>query len=303
MANISDIELNQLRLLQIIFETKNLTRAGERAGLTQSAVSHTLKKLRHSFNDSLVIRQGNQLVMTPRAETLKPQLNRWLNDFEKNILFQEQFEPKTSTRTFFIATSDLVEQALSAPLITHLAGIAPQIRVVFRKLDKRGLASQIESGEVDFSISVMESSHPSLMVTTLYKDDFVSIARNGHPVLESPQDMKAFCHYPHVLAGTGKDTRGMVDDALNALGLSRTVQYKVANFSSAPYIVEQTDAIFTAPRKFIKAIGHQFQVSKFETPVSIDSYAMKLYWHIKNNDEQAIKWFREQLIIVARGEL
>ncbi|KZN51935.1 LysR family transcriptional regulator [Pseudoalteromonas luteoviolacea] len=300
MANISDIELNQLRLLQIIFETKNLTRAGERAGLTQSAVSHTLKKLRHSFNDSLVIRQGNQLVMTPRAETLKPQLNRWLNDFEKNILFQEQFEPTTSTRTFYIATSDLVEQALSAPLITHLAKVAPQVRVVFTKLDKRGLASQIESGEVDFSISVVESSHPSLMVTTLYRDDFVSVVKNDHPILANPQDVKLFCQYPHLLAGTGKDTRGMVDDALNEHGLSRTVQYKVANFSSAPYIVEQSDAIFTAPRRFLDAISKQFQISQFETPIPMKSYAMKVYWHIKNKDEQAIKWFREQLVAVAR---
>ncbi|MDK1288865.1 LysR family transcriptional regulator [Pseudoalteromonas umbrosa] len=300
MANISDIELNQLRLLQIIFETKNLTRAGERAGLTQSAVSHTLKKLRHSFNDSLVIRQGNQLVMTPRAETLKPQLNRWLNDFEKNILFQEQFEPTTSTRTFYIATSDLVEQALSALLITHLAKVAPQVRVVFTKLDKRGLASQIESGEVDFSISVVESSHPSLMVTTLYRDDFVSVVKNDHPILANPQDIKQFCHYPHLLAGTGKDIRGMVDDALNEHGLSRTVQYKVANFSSAPYIVEQSDAIFTAPRRFLDAISKQFKISQFETPVPIKSYAMKVYWHIKNKDEQAIKWFREQLVAVAR---
>ncbi|KID54958.1 LysR family transcriptional regulator [Pseudoalteromonas luteoviolacea] len=302
MANISDIELNQLRLLQIIFETKNLTRAGERAGLTQSAVSHTLKKLRHSFNDSLVIRQGNQLVMTPRAETLKPQLNRWLNDFEKNILFQEQFDPTTSTRTFYIATSDLVEQALSAALITHLAQVAPQVRVVFTKLDKRGLASQIESGEVDFSISVVESSHPSLMVTTLYRDDFVSVVKNDHPILLTPQDVQKFCRFPHLLAGTGKDTRGMVDDALNELGLSRTVQYKVANFLSAPYIVEKSDAIFTAPRRFINAISSQFAISQFETPIPMDSYVMKLYWHIKNKDEQAIKWFREQLVAVARDD-
>ncbi|AOT07070.1 hypothetical protein [Pseudoalteromonas luteoviolacea] len=93
----------------------------------------------------------------------------------------------------------------------------------------------------------------------------------------------------------------MVDDALNALGLSRTVQYKVANFLTAPYIVEKSDAIFTAPRRFINAISQQFQISQFETPVPMESYAMRLYWHIKNKDEQVIKWFREQLVAVARG--
>ncbi|OCQ21040.1 LysR family transcriptional regulator [Pseudoalteromonas luteoviolacea] len=301
MGNISDIELNQLRLLQIIFETKNLTRAGERAGLTQSAVSHVLKKLRHSFNDSLVIRQGNQLVLTPRAEALKPQLGRWLNDFERHILHQEQFDPGTSSRIFYIATSDLVEQMLAGPLLTYLGRIAPNIRVVFTKLDKRGFASQIESGEVDFSISVMESNHPSLMVTTLYRDDFVSIVRCDHPLLQGPNVPEAFCQYPHVLAGTGKDIKGMVDDALAQVGLSRTVQYKVANFSSAPYIVEDSDAVFTAPRKFIRAITSRFKVTEFETPCAIQGYAMKIYWNIRNKDDEAINWLRKQIVAVTKA--
>ena len=247
MANISDIELSQLRLLQIIFQTKNLTQAGERAGLTQSAVSHTLKKLRHSLNDSLVIRQGNTLVLTPRAELIQTALERWLNDFERTILFQEIFDASTSDREFYIATSDLVEHMLAPRLIKHLREVAPNVRIIFKKLDKRGLASQIESGEVDFSISVIESSHPNLMVRTLYRDDFVSIVRTGHPVLKKPKDAKRFCEYPHVLVGTGNDNRGSVDDALEKMNLSRTVQYKLANFSSAPYLIESSDCILTAP--------------------------------------------------------
>ncbi|QPB83455.1 LysR family transcriptional regulator [Pseudoalteromonas rubra] len=301
MSNISDIELNQLRLLQLIFETKNLTRAGERAGLTQSAVSHTLKKLRHSFNDSLVIRQGNKLILTPRAEYLQSQLSRWLNDFERHILSQEQFEPAHSSRTFFIATSDLVEQSLAPVLIPHLSKVAPNIQVVFAKLDKRGFASQIESGEVDFSISVIESSHPALMVTTLYKDDYVSIVRHNHPCLDSALDLASYCRYPHILAGTGKDIRGTVDDALGKLGHTRKVQYKVANFSSAPYIVETSDAIFTAPRKFVAAIQSKFNIAEFEPPLSVPPFSMKMYWDIRNKDDQASRWFRQEIITVARN--
>ncbi|QTL34971.1 LysR family transcriptional regulator [Pseudoalteromonas viridis] len=300
MSNISDIELNQLRLLQLIFETKNLTRAGERAGLTQSAVSHTLKKLRHSFNDSLVIRQGNKLILTPRAEYLQSQLNRWLNDFERHILTQEQFDPAHSSRTFFIATSDLVEQSLAPALIQHLSKVAPNIQVVFAKLDKRGFASQIESGEVDFSISVIESSHPALMVTTLYKDDYVSVVRQDHPCLDVAFDLANYCRYPHILAGTGKDIRGTVDDALDKLGHTRKVQYKVANFSSAPYIVETSNVIFTAPRTFAEAIRTKFNITILEPPLSVPSFSMKMYWDIRNKDDQANRWFRQELISVAR---
>ncbi|MCG7535982.1 LysR family transcriptional regulator [Pseudoalteromonas sp. OOF1S-7] len=300
VSNISDIELNQLRLLQLIFETKNLTRAGERAGLTQSAVSHTLKKLRHSFNDSLVIRQGNKLILTPRAEYLQAQLSRWLNDFERHILTQEQFEPAQSSRTFYIATSDLVEQSLAPALIQHLSNVSPNIQVVFAKLDKRGFASQIESGEVDFSISVIESSHPALMVTTLYKDDYVSVVRQGHPYLNSENDLASYCRYPHILAGTGKDIRGTVDDALDQLGRTRKVQYKVANFSSAPYIVETSDAIFTAPRTFVEAIRAKFSIAVFEPPLSVAPFSMKMYWDIRNKDDQASRWFRQQITSVAR---
>lgn len=300
MSNISDIELTQLRLLQLIFETKNLTRAGERAGLTQSAVSHTLKKLRHSFNDSLVIRQGNKLVLTPRAESLHAQLKRWLNDFERNILAQEAFDPSTSERTFYIATSDLVEQILAPSLIKHLNKVAPKVHLIFVKIDKRSLANQIETGEVDFSISVIESSHPSLMVTTLYRDDFISAVRNEHPYLNSKQTALDFCQYPHILAGTGTGTRGMIDEALEPVGLARDVQFKVANFSSAPYIVETSEGILTAPRKFLNTVVHKFDIQVFETPIPLDNYSMKLYWDIKNKDDKANLWLRQEITRICR---
>ncbi|WP_444909944.1 LysR family transcriptional regulator [Microbulbifer sp. TRSA005] len=302
MGNISDIELNQLRLLQIIFETRNLTRTGERAGLTQSAVSHTLKKLRHTFDDSLVIRQGNQLVLTPRAESLQTPLSRWLSDFERNILNQEEFNPESTQRTFYIATSDLVEQSIAPPLIALLQKDAPRVQVIFIKLDKHRIANQIESGEADLSISVMESSHPSLIVKTLYKDSFVSAVRNNHPFLKDKKNVHSFCQYPHIMAGTGRDNRGTVDKALEEIGLSRNVQFKVANFSSAPYIVECSDGILTAPRKFIQSIAGKFNIVHFTPPVTLPQYSMKAYWNLKNKDDPANKWLREKIVEVARIE-
>ncbi|MEM1190673.1 MAG: LysR family transcriptional regulator [Pseudomonadota bacterium] len=293
------MELSQLRLLQVILETRNLTRTAERAGLTQSAVSQTLKKLRHAFNDALVIRQGNRLVLTPRAESIQIPLNRWLNEFERNILFQEPFDPKTSDRTFYIATSDMVEQIVAPPLIRRLKDAAPTVHLSFSKLNKLSFANQIESGEVDFCVSVLESNHPSLMVTTLYRDDFVSLVRNDHPYLQSPQDIESFCSYPHILAGTGRDARGTVDDVLESQGFSRVVQFKVANFSSAPYILEASNSILTAPRKFAKTVAGKFAVAEIETPFKHKEYSMRLYWHIKNKDDEGNRWLRKQFADIA----
>lgn len=298
MSNIADVELSQLKLLQLIFETRNLTRAGEHAGLTQSAVSHTLKKLRYSFNDSLVIRQGNTLVLTPRAESMQAPLKRWLNDFDRNIRYQEAFEPSTSDRTFTIATSDLVEQILAPPLVRHLNAVAPDIHLVFSKLDRFGLANQIKSGEADFAISVAESTDPSLMVRALYRDDFVSLVRTGHPYLQTDGGVEDFCNYSHVLAGTGRDSRGSVDDSLEEVGFARDVQFKVANFSSAPYIAEASDVILTAPRKFVALIADRFDITTFEPPISHPGYTMKLYWDIKYKDDDASSWLREQLALL-----
>ena len=302
MSTISDIELSQLRLLQLIFETRNLTRAGERAGLTQSAVSHVLKKLRLRFDDSLVIRQGNSLVLTPRAESIRIPLKRWLNDFDRNILVNEPFDPSTSERTFYIATSDLVEQMIAPRLVEELKALAPGIHLVFNKFDKRSFATEIESGDADFCITVLESTHPALMVTTLFRDDFVSVARAGHPIFAATPDAKAFCAYPHILAGTGRDIRGTVDGELEKLGLSRDVRYKVANFSSAPYLAESSDGIFTAPRRFVDTVLDKFNIVAFELPVDHPGYGMKVYWHVKNKDDQANRWLRERIFAVSNAE-
>ena len=251
--------------------------------------------MRHSFNDALVIRQGNTLVLTPRAESLEIQLTRWLNDFEMNILNYEEFDPAYSTRTFYIGTSDLVEQVITPRLVSRLSKLAPNMKLIFCKLDKRSFATQIDSNEVDFVISVADSTHPSLMVKTLYKDNFVSAARITHPIFKTQQDAKAFCHYPHILAGTGRDNRGMVDDELDKLGLTREVQVKVANFSSAPFVLESSDCILTAPKKFIDAMKDKFEIQPFEPPIELPDYSMKLYWNIKNKDDEGNKWMRQQI--------
>ena len=302
MSKIHSLDLNLLRLLHAIFESRNLTRTGERLGLTQSAVSHALKKLRYSFDDPLVIRQGNELVLTPKAEGLQIPLARWLNDFEKNIFNQIEFDPSTSEKTFHISTTDQFEQIIVPKIVKALKKQAPHIHLYFSKWDVGRFAQQIESGEIDFAVGVATLDQPNLMVTSLYSETFASMARTRHPYFKSAMTAKAFAGYPHILVSTGFGGKGVVDWALEELKLSRDILYKVANFSSAPYIVEVSDVILTAPRKFIETIGSRHKVKIFEPPVNLNPFKLKMFWHVKNQTDAANKWLRDLIVHISRGE-
>lgn len=300
MNRIHNVDLNLLKLLDSIFETLNLTRVGETTGLTQSAVSHALKKLRVSFDDPLVIRNGNKLQLTTKGEQLKIPIRRWLNAFEQTILNIEEFDPATSTRSFTISTTDLSEQLQIPKLVQALSKVAPQIKLHIFKWDAYRVLDQLENGEMDFILGVRTSNRPNLMQSVMYQETFNSMVRKNHPILKNLSNkskctVSEFTKYPHVLVSTGLGGPGVVDTALEEKGFKRDVRYRLSNFSSAPYLIENSDSILTAPRKFNEFVAKKFNVKLFETPIHLNPYQLKLLWHVKDNNDKGSMWMREQI--------
>ena len=298
MRNINDLNLEYLRTLNSIIQSKSVTKSANELGVTQSAMSHTLKKLRDQLEDELVFRQGNQLELTAKAKAIKAPLAKWLREIE-SILEVEDFVPLTSQKVFLIATSDIVEQLFMPRLIQILSREAPLVQVRAIKWEYPKVEGQLLNSEVDFAIGVRGFDSSALMKRELYSESFVSMARKRHPIFRRKINIENFLKYPHVMAGPG-DGRGAIDNYLDKINRKRNLMYTVHSFSSAPALVESTDCLLTAPKRFLEHTNGKYDTRLFETPVEMNSFGVNLYWAKLNHQEAANSWMREKIYAIAK---
>ena len=203
-----NLNLEYLRVLDSILETKSTTRSAKNLGVTQSAISHSLKKLRDILDDEIVFRHGNSLELTAKASSIQIPLRSWLEQIGP-ILNVEDFVPANSEKVFYIATTDIVEHLFAPLLIKTLQKKAPKIQLRFLKWEYEKIESLLLNSQIDMAIGVRTFDSPNILQRILYEDSFISMARKNHPILKKRICLESFLSYPHVMTGPG-DGRGAI---------------------------------------------------------------------------------------------
>ena len=240
-AHLSERDLRLLLMLDAVLEERSVTRAAARLGVTQSAVSHSLRELRARMGDPLLVRTGNEWKPTPLAQALRPDLRLGLNTLERLLTLAPDFNPATSTRTFSLATPDHPQFKMLPSFVAGLRQVAPSVNVRIRAIGP-GLPDELSSGRLDLVLAGAEMGHTldldrDAMRTRVISEPFRCLLQRGHPALERDLDLQTYVALPHVMVSTGGGDTGMVDDALAMLGLQRRVAVTVPSFPAAADIV------------------------------------------------------------------
>ncbi|NQZ02904.1 MAG: LysR family transcriptional regulator, partial [Bdellovibrionales bacterium] len=201
----------------------------------------------------------------------------------------------TSNKVFYIATTDIVEQMFMPQILKRLSKSAPNIGVRLIRWNPDLLPAQITNSEIDLAIGVRSFDMPILMRKVLYKETFVSAARSSHPLFKSKMKLEDFLSYPHTMTSSGDRVKGVVDSALEKLNSTRILTHTVSNFSSTPFVLENSDCILTAPRRFLLSLEKRRKIKVFEPPVTLPSFEIKLMWSKKYQKDSASVWMRELL--------
>ena len=212
-----------------------------------------------------------------------------------HIVNDIDFNPKTSDRVFYIATTDIVEQMFMPELVAHLAKKAPYIGIRLVRWNIGTVTNQLLNSDVSLAIGVTTLDSPNIMQRPLYDEVFACAARKNHPYFESKQGLEDFLLYPHTMTSSGDRTKGVVDSALERINRSRRLTHTVSNFSSAPFVVEKSDCILTAPKRFLKLCAKKHNIQVFDSPLKMGDFKVKLYWTKKTSKDLAHKWLRETL--------
>ncbi len=198
MNRLSQIDTNLLVALDVLLAERHVTRAAGKMGITQSAMSQTLQRLRDTFADPLLVRSGKHMKLTPRAEALIGPLRQALQALEQ-VLIEDTFNPATTQREFRFACLDAHALTLVPGMYAKLARAGEQLSLETLAMNPDRIWNQMRSGEVDLSAFAILEPPSDIESAPLYRDRAVSMVREGHPMLDGrPITLEEYARWPHV---------------------------------------------------------------------------------------------------------
>lgn len=298
-VHLAGVDLNLLVALDALLEEQNVTRAARRLGLSQSAASHALARLRALVGDPLLVRSGATLVPTPRAVALAPSIRAILGSI-RTTLAGDAFDPMTSARAFAVATSDYFELVLVPGLVRDLARAAPGIDLLVRPVPEDVLGL-LGAGRLDLVLGVsLAPGVQSIRRRRLFDDTFSCVVRSGHPVLRRGLDLERFAAMGHVLIAPRGSRGGVVDDALARRKKVRRVAAMVPSFLAAPAIIAESDLVLTMPARLAARLAPAFDLKILEPPLVLPRFTVSAYWHERVQHDPAHAWLRARVVEIAR---
>ncbi len=299
-TRLAGIDLNLVVALDALLAERHVTRAAARLGLTQSAASHALARLRDVLGDPLLVRgPGGTMVPTALALRLAPQLDKILADLA-GVLRGETFDPATARHTFRIGTSDYVEIVLLPKLAARIAQRAPNVDLWVHSFNDHGDA-ELATGALDVVIAPARgTARPSASYEkALFDESFTCILRAKHPLADRKLTLARYCAMSHLLVAPRGTPGSLVDDTLAKLDKRRRVALAVPHFLVVPFVIASTDLVATLATRVARPFAETLDLVMLPPPVEIPNFRIAIAWHERNHHDAPHRWLREQLLAVA----
>jgi DNA-binding transcriptional LysR family regulator len=294
-VDLSGVDLNLLVVFEALWLEHSVTGAAVRLHLGQPAVSSALGRLRQLFHDQLFVRVGKEMCPTAKARAIAPELLHALQILRSSLLNHNQFDPRTSTRTFAIATSDYLANLILPTLIQTQAAEFPGIQWQILALEKELWIQDLERGTYDLAIGTFGELPDSIVSFSLIDDSFVGICRHGHPLLTSEMDLERFVSFSHILFTLRRDSHGIVDKLLAGQGYRRRIGLTTPYWFILPNAIIPSDLIAIVPHCLACHFIQHYPIAKFDLPLALPKIVLEVASHRWNESDPALNWLKEKL--------
>ncbi|AJY48736.1 MULTISPECIES: LysR family transcriptional regulator [Halomonadaceae] len=292
MEKLANIDLNLLVVFDLLYQEQNTQRVALRLGITQPAVSHALKRLRHLLEDELFERTSQGLQPTPRASRLHPGIADALARMNDTLNLCDDFNPAKSERTFHINMTDIGEIVFLPRLLQHLSHHAPGVSLNTVRSHHNDLKNEMEEGEIDLAVGLIPQLGAGFYQQRLFVQRYVCLMREHHPLAAEEFSLEAFrtAHHAVVVArGTG---HGIIEEQLAHAGVVRPVRLTLPHFAAVPYIVSSSDLVVTVTDKLAEATRTRFGLAIREHPLTFPEIPINLFWHRRFHQDPGNRWLR-----------
>ncbi|UOV16774.1 LysR substrate-binding domain-containing protein [Pantoea agglomerans] len=294
-------DLNLLPVLLVMMEERNVTRAAERLGITQPALSNALNRLRETLNDPLFIRERYGMRPTPKAEQLAQVVGAALSSIDKVILGQQDFDPLYATRLFTLAPNSYVEFIMMPAIVARLRSCAPGIRLRLTPFGNDVTETGVISGNTDMVLGRIVEPPDNLVVQHLMNEGLACVIRADHPLVGENLSAEQYEQLKHVNVLPPGRMRAGLYQALEQRGLRRQVAVSVTHFLAVPEMIAVTDYCATLPRLICQHLSRDQRLRIIPAPVDLGTFPVEMGWHARYRDDPAHRWFRTLITETAQS--
>jgi DNA-binding transcriptional LysR family regulator len=287
------INLNLLVALDALLQARSVTRAAASLGVTQPAMSHSLRQLRELFGDPLLVRTQSGMQLTPRALQLAQPLRAHLIGLERTLQPPADFDPASADRSFRIAAPDMLA-GIVVPVLTGLCRAeAPRVSIQVEALDEHFDVGRLETGEIDLALGIDVPAGPGQEREIVYEDSYACLVRLDHARIRGKLSLDALVAHPHIQVTRGQAFTQGVDAALRELGVERRVALELPYFLIALWVVGYSDLLFIGPRLVCELYTQGFPLQILDLPLTLPRLQEELVWHQRTQADPAQVWMRQ----------
>ena len=283
-------DLNLLLTLDVLLAEGSVARAAQRLGLSSSAMSRALARLRETTGDPLLVRAGRGLVPTPRALELREQVGELVQNAEAVLRPARKPNIKRLVRTFTLRTREGFVENFGPGLLGRVSEEAPGVVLRFVQKENKDSAS-LRDGSIDLETGVVgKTTGPEMRVHALFNDRLVGVVRRGHALSRGTVTPSRYAKERHISVSRKGLERGPIDEALQAFGLERRVAAIVGGFSSALALARGSDLVASVPERHTGTLRNGMHT--FPLPIPTQEITISLLWHPRMDADPAHKWMR-----------
>lgn len=285
-------DLNLLRMFLTLMEERSVTRAAERLGITQPALSNSLNRLRETLRDPLFIRERYGIKPTQLAEEIAPTIEAALAQLDGLFLQQQEFQPADAERQFTIALNSYVELVLIPALVSKTQTMAPKIKLRMAPFGNDLAETGVISGTTAMVLGRIIDPPDNLVVQHLLDDSLACVVRKEHPHVGDHISREQYERLKHVNVMPPGRMRAGLFQALEQRSLKREVAVSVTHFMAVPEMLAVTDYCATLPRLICRSLEQDPRLKILPAPVDLGTFPVQMAWHVRYRNDPAHRWLR-----------
>ncbi|MFL4969113.1 MAG: LysR family transcriptional regulator [Xanthobacteraceae bacterium] len=294
--HLRDLDITQISLLAELSRSRSVSRAAQRIGVSQSAASHALAKLRKILGDPLFTRTRDGFQPTPFGARLCEASCEAVDVLVAGLASSDRFDPLTTTRVFRFFMNDVGQTVLLPRLLHLLKRKAPgaSARVLPVPLDNPGAA--LSAGEVDFAIGFFNNLTTGCVQSLVFRDRYACIVRAGHPKFRAGMSLEAFKSAEHAVADATGMAHAVIDRFLAKHRVRRNVTLRVPGLHVLPMIVANSDLVAVVPARLADVFASRVPIKVLPPPVAMAQFDVCIHWHERYHHDPGIRWMRRAFV-------
>lgn len=290
---ITQLDFTSLLIFNELMRLRKATLVAEKMHVTQSAISHTLKRLRVIFEDELFLRKPHGFEPTVVALELDMPISKVIDDLREMLGEFQTFSPEDSTEQIRVGGFDYDLAVVIPPLLQRTLSIAPNMRISSVNVGRKHALEMLSNGDIDIAFSFFQEESREHIYDKLFEESYSVVSRV--PIAKGATlSLDEYIKQKHIIVSPTGELSGIVDETLHEMGLARTVVASLPQFFTALATISESDFVATLPSRIATKYGKKLGLIVYDTPLAVRNFSVSAVRHRRNERKQSLNWIIEQ---------